>query len=166
MYLKNKGFTLIELLIVVGIIAVLAAFVFVALNPGARFEDSRNARRWADVNLLMSAIKLDQVDNGGDYFEALELLPASYYYQIGACGSCSATCANPTVILQSACIDFEELVDDGYLPAVPTDPNASGASDDETRYYIMKSSSGTITVGSCSEELGSNSSIPWIYVSR
>jgi prepilin-type N-terminal cleavage/methylation domain-containing protein len=34
---KNKGFTLIELLIVIGIIAVLAAFVFVALNPGARF---------------------------------------------------------------------------------------------------------------------------------
>jgi hypothetical protein len=115
---------------------------------------------------LLSAIKLDQVDNGGTYFDDLEDLTASLYYQIGAGGSCSDTCANPTVILQTDCIDFEELVDDGYLPAVPTDPNASGASDDETRYYLMKSSTGTITIGACGEELGSNSSIPQITVSR
>ena len=166
MYFKNKGFTLIELLIVIGIIAVLAAFVFVALNPGQRFEDSRNARRWADVNSILEAIKLDQVDNGGTYFSDLEDLTSSLYYQIGTGESCNDTCSNPTVVLQTACIDLEELADDGYLPAVPTDPNASGASEDETRYYLMKGSSGTLTVGSCSEETGSNSSVPQIQVSR
>ena len=36
---------MIELLIVITIIVILAAAVFVALNPAKRFADARNARR-------------------------------------------------------------------------------------------------------------------------
>ena len=165
MYKKN-GFTLIELLIVIAILAVLAAFIFVALNPVARFQDSRNSRRWADVNAYIQAIKMYQVDNDGANFTNLDGLTDDLYYQIGAGDSCSDTCLNSTVVLQDECIDFEDLVDGGYLPEVLVDPNATGASTDETRYFVMKSSLGYITVGACSEELGSNSSIPDISVQR
>ena len=61
----NKGFTLIELLIVIAIIAILAAVVFVSLDPLTRFQDARDARRWTDVDAVLSAMKLDQVDQGG-----------------------------------------------------------------------------------------------------
>ncbi len=164
----SRGFTLIELLIVISIIAVLAGTVFVALNPLARFQDSRNARRWSDVSMMLSAIKLYQVDHGGVYPDIIENnLTADFYYQIGAGESCadSASCPGVTA-LQTACADLEALVVDGYIPVVPIDPNASGASVDETRYYLVKSSTGSITVGACGEEKGTNSSLPDISVTR
>ncbi|MCD4761647.1 type II secretion system GspH family protein, partial [bacterium] len=81
---KQQGFTLIELLIVIGVIAILAALAFVALNPLARFQDARNAERWSDVNAILGAIKLDQVDNGGTYNDVIVALTSDLYYQIGA----------------------------------------------------------------------------------
>ena len=54
---KNKGFTLIEILIVVAIISILSGIVFYALDPGARFEDSRNTRRKADSEAIIGALK-------------------------------------------------------------------------------------------------------------
>jgi len=161
---RAAGFTLIELLIVIAIIAALAALAFVALNPLARFQDSRNAQRWADVNALMSAIKLDQVDNGGTYLSDISSLTADLYYQIGGGENCNDTCSPLT--LPSACVDLSGLVNEYYMSSVPIDPNASGANADETRYYICRHAGGAITVGSCSEELGSNSSAPDISVTR
>ncbi len=167
--LKNLyGFTLIELLVVIAVIAILAAVVFVALNPLARFQDARNAQRWSDVNAIISAIKLYQVDNDGAYIEALDddNLAADLAFQIGAGSSCADSSSCAGVTLQSNCVDISELYDDGYLPAIPIDPNASGATEDETRYYLIKHGSGTITVGACSEEAGSGAAAPTIVVTR
>ncbi len=162
----NKGFTLVELLIVIGVIAILAAFAFVALNPLARFQDARNAQRWTDVNAILAAIKLDQIDNGGTYMSDIIDLTDELYYQVGNGSACLDTCSNLTVILQDACIDLAELVDEGYLAGVPIDPSDTNAGTDETRYYISKHANGSLTVGSCSEELGSNSAIPDISITR
>jgi len=163
---KLKGFTLIELLIVIAIIAVLGALVFVALNPLGRFQDSRNAKRWTDVNSILSAIKLNQIDNDGSYFGDIDDLTAGLYYQIGNGESCNNTCSNPTVVLQSDCVDLEGLIDGGYLPEIPVDPNDSGADEEATRYFLIKNSNGSITVGSCSEEAGTGGTAPYIQVSR
>ena len=162
----KKGFTLIELLIVVAVIAILAALAFVALNPLARFQDSRNATRWADVNAILSAVKLDQVDNGGSYLTSITNITAGLYYQICTGSSCSDTCSNPTVVLQAACVDLTGLATEGYLASVPIDSSATGASAVETRYYLVKNSTGTITAASCSEELGSDSTVQAVSVSR
>lgn len=163
---KSAGFTLVELLIVIGVLAILASIVFVALNPLGRFENSRNARRWTDVTAILQAIKLHQVDNGGDYLSDIGDLSADLYYQIGAGSSCNDACANPTVVLQTDCIDLSELVDNGYLPSIPIDPNDTNASEDETRYYMVRLSTGSIIVGSCSEEQGTNDSVPNIVVTN
>jgi prepilin-type N-terminal cleavage/methylation domain-containing protein len=164
---KNFGFTLIELLIIIGIIAILAAIVFVSLNPMAKYQDARNARRWNDVTAILDAIKLHQVDNKGAYLEDIQNLSADLAYQIGNAGSnCDVDCSNPDTTLETTCINIGELSDNGYMPAIPYDPNASTASIDYTHYYLIKSTNGSITVGACDEEKGSSAAIPNISVSR
>jgi len=83
-----RGFTLIELLIVIAVMAILTSVVFVALNPLGRFQDARNNRRWTDVNAILQAVKLDQVDNGGLYVEEITNLTADLYYMIGEGSTC------------------------------------------------------------------------------
>ncbi len=67
----KKGFTLIELLIVIGIIAILASAVIVAINPGRQFEQGRNATRWSHMNSVMNAVYSSVISEAGAYPECL-----------------------------------------------------------------------------------------------
>lgn len=163
---KMDGFTLIELLIVIAIMSILATVVFVALNPLARFEDSRNSRRWSDVEAILSAIKLDQVDNGGSYLLNISDLGDDIPYLIGSGVDCGITCEGGDVTLDADCVDLSDLSDEGYLPDVPVDPNMVNASDSHTGYYLIKHDNNAITIGACAAETGSNSSIPLIKVKK
>ena len=50
-----KGFTLIELLIVIAILGILAAAVLVAINPGKRTSQARDAARKNDIGSLVTS---------------------------------------------------------------------------------------------------------------
>jgi len=63
MKLKEKAFTLIELLIVIAIIAILAAAVIIAINPGEQLAKTRDATRERHVKALESALYVYQYDN-------------------------------------------------------------------------------------------------------
>jgi prepilin-type N-terminal cleavage/methylation domain-containing protein len=157
--LVYQGFTLIELLIVIGIIAVLAAATFVALNPLKRFEDSRDARRRADISAILSAIKVDQVDNGGPYLASITGLADDTPSMIGTsasgCNAAGIACAD-VVIATAACVDLAELKTDGYLGEVPSAPQAGTGgvsySSTKTGYTLTKSPKGIITVQACDAE--------------
>lgn len=164
----KQGFTLIELLVVIAVVAILATVVFVALNPVIRFQDARNSKRWSDVNALLDAAKLSQVDIKNHIAE-IEGMTAGVYYQIGTARedpNCAVSCLNPTRVLEGTCIDLTELVDRAYIPAIPIDPSGSGAAQEYAHYYIYKNNTGVITVGACDEELGSNETVPDISVTR
>lgn len=146
---NQRGFTLIELLIVIAVIAILAAAVFVALDPVQRFEESRDAKRWSDSENVLNAIKVDQVDNGGSYVAAVAGMTAGTYYQIGtAANGCDSGCTAQTTA--AACVDLTALVTEGYLGSVPMDPSSGAATG--TDYYALRNASGSVEVGACDPE--------------
>ncbi len=125
----SKGFTLIELLIVIAIIAILAAVVFVALDPLTRFQDARNARRWSDADAIISALKLDQVDNGGSYHANITAMTVNDPYMIidtaASADMATVNCAAAGGVASIATgdeVDLAFLVSEGYLPLVPESP--------------------------------------------
>ncbi|MBU2541977.1 prepilin-type N-terminal cleavage/methylation domain-containing protein [Patescibacteria group bacterium] len=160
-FLKKKnsaGFTLIELLIVIAIIAIIAAVVFVALDPLTRFRDARDSRRWSDASALMSAIKVDQVDNGGSYLTAITSVTDDVVYMIGTAvagcddaydaGNCDSVVVNDT-----ACVDLSGLVTGGYIGSVPVSPNGSATwTSSTTGYTLTKASTGILTIQACESE--------------
>lgn len=61
----NKGFTLIEILIVIGLIAVLATIVLIAINPARQFAQARNTQRSSNINTILNGIGQYIADNKG-----------------------------------------------------------------------------------------------------
>lgn len=148
---SRKGFTLIELLIVIAVIAILAAAIFVALDPVQRFQEARDSRRSNDLSNLLTAIKTDQVDNEGTYLAAITALTAGSYYVVGTDASgCDAGCTAQTT--EAACADLTGLVTEGYLGSIPMDPSSGTAA--KSDYYLMRAATGTIEVGACDPEGG------------
>lgn len=142
--MNKRGFTLIELLIVIAIIAIIAGVVFVALDPLTRFQDSRDSRRWGDITGILSAIKINQVDNKGGYLASITALADSTTAMIG---TVNGTCTAATT---SVAVDLSGLVSGGYLASVPMDPNGGTAA--TTLYYLTKNANGTIIIGACAPE--------------
>ncbi|HBK34530.1 MAG: Pilin (Bacterial filament) [Candidatus Uhrbacteria bacterium GW2011_GWE2_40_58] len=155
--MKNqKGFTLVELLVVIAIVAILAVVVFVALDPATRFQDARDTVRASDVVEVMSAAKIDQVDNGGSYLAAIDALTDGSVYMIGTavagCDDQNAYC-DTAVTADVSCVDLTGLVTGGYLGEVPISANGSGTwTAGVTGYTLTKSATGTLTIRACESE--------------
>jgi len=135
---KHKGFTLIELLVVLGIIAILAAIVIIAVNPARQFAISRNTVREANVNSILSAVWQYAVDNQGN-------LPATITETAGEiCKTGAASCIG--------LVDLSVLtIDAKYIVKIPEDPK--GASANGTGYWIQKMPNGRIKVTAPNAEL-------------
>jgi prepilin-type N-terminal cleavage/methylation domain-containing protein len=69
---NKKGFTLIELMAVIAIIMILSAILIP--NVVRHMERSRNARAEADMDVLVKAVSLFQIDHDGSPPEDLEKL--------------------------------------------------------------------------------------------
>lgn len=161
----RKGFTMVELIIVIAIIAVLAAGIFVAIDPARRLHEARNSRRQTDVASILDALIKIQADNNGTHYATVAAATAGSFYVIGTSATgCNTTCTAKTT--QVACLDLS-AVPTNYLASIPLDPSAGTAAN--TDYYILKSATGTLTVGACDAEgagAGGGGAAPTIEVSR
>lgn len=157
---SGAGFTLIELLIVIAIIAIIAAVVFVALDPLTRFRDARDSSRWTDVNALMSAVKVDQVDNGGAYIygvnydtSAVATVSGTEYMISNATTTTGCATSCTAVSATDDCVNLQGLVTEGYMGSLPISPNGTGSwTGALTGYYMTRDDTGIITIGSCEAE--------------
>jgi len=153
---KKRGFTLIELLVVIGIIAILAAIVVIAVNPGRQFKQARDAQRWSDTNAVLNAIHQYAVDHKGDVPSEIDSLDTLQILGTGT--GCLTSCAKKTSL--AACLNlYDKLVGDQqtYLTAIPQDPSFGSAAD--TEYYVNKDANGRIEVGACQPEIETSISV-------
>lgn len=151
---QNTGFTLVEILVVIGIIAILAGIVLIAINPSRQFAQARNLQRVSNVNAILNAIGQRIADNKGVFKLATDTVCAQDVSTTTAMKIASTT---PAV---SGNFDLNACLVPTYLPSLPIDPDASQAyfktsSDYKSGYIVQKDATTTrITVSAPYAELG------------
>lgn len=141
----NRGFTLIEVLIVIGILAILASIVIIAINPAKQFAQARNTQREAGINTILNAIGQRMADNKGIF--AGDFTIGSDTYTCGAIGS--ATSSVTTTGALSCLVPT-------YIAAFPVDP--AGVSGSDTGFEVRVNSAGRVIV--CAPKALEETSVP------
>jgi type IV pilus assembly protein PilA len=151
---NKKGFTLIEILVVIGLIAILAAIVLIAINPARQFAQGRDSQRTSNVNSILNAVGQRIADNKGVF---------------GGTAN-GITCPNlptstSTVVTTTAAANQVDLscLAPTYIPALPLDPSTGSGTN--TGYSVKQDSTGRVWVAATATE----TSIPRttdIYVVR
>ena len=130
----QQGFTLIELLVVIGIIAVLAAIVLIAINPKRQFQQANNAQRSSNLNAILNAYGQQLADNKGS-----------------TCVSGVPTAPTAAVDIKNGGADFSCLTPT-YISQLPFDPKSGSGfhwtsnTDYDTGYFAQYDSAGRLTI--------------------
>jgi prepilin-type N-terminal cleavage/methylation domain-containing protein len=121
-----KGFTLIEVLVVIGILAVLAAVVIVAINPARQFAQARNSQRQSNVTTILNAIGQNIADNKGIF-------------------TCGDDIETSTTTIGTSETDLADCLVPTYMPQMVTDPDGGDLAD--TGYEVsMDADTGRVMV--------------------
>jgi prepilin-type N-terminal cleavage/methylation domain-containing protein len=148
---NRRGFTLIEILVVIGIIAILAAIVIIAINPAKQFAQARNTQRTANVNAILNAIGQRVADNKG-IFEGSFDSGSEHCDQIPSIAA--DITSNPgTSALGNASGNLGCLVPT-YIPTLPAEPLGSTAN----QYTVELTSENRVRV--CAPEALNETAIP------
>ena len=135
---KNKtqsGFTLLEVLMVIGILAILAAVVLVAINPARQFKIARDSQRNANISTLLNAIGQNLTDHGG----------------IFTCEGVVKALPTAKSTISNAGFDIAPCLVPDYISVLPFDPSKDSAHyttevDYNTGYYIQTDDEGRVTI--------------------
>ncbi len=143
--MNTRGFTLIEMLIVIGLIALLATAVLVAINPARQFKFAHDTERKAHLATILNAIGQNMAENqgrfdcGGSQNIPLPTTPSMITSDINPDSFDLAPCIVPL-----------------YLAKMPIDPvlpeaRFSNTTDYFTGYSIFQDTYGHVTLSAQSE---------------
>ena len=163
---RNKGFTLIEILVVIGIIAILATIVIIAINPARQFAQARNTQRVSNVNALLNSYGQRLADHKG-LFHGDATSDPTCQIDIPVAAVDLASAAKICTTLGSCTgttFDMRKCIVPNYMSEVPADPSKGTACIDstcaagyDTGYVIYKDATSnriTVAVPTANQELG------------
>jgi len=113
---KSRGFTLLEILLVVGIIAILAGIVILAINPSRQLAQARDAQRLSDIKQINNALVQYYIDHN----EYPAGVPTTTMEEICDTGEATST-------LPGDCIGYADLTPlvPTYVVSMPKDPQGT-----------------------------------------
>ncbi len=133
---KAGGFTLLEVLMVIGILAILATIVLVAINPARQFKIARDSQRTANVTAILNAVGQNMADHSGAF----------------VCeGQITQFPEEATNMTSDGGFDIARCVVPDYISALPYDPIKDNAhytddTDYNTGYSLLADADGRVTV--------------------
>lgn len=137
---------MIEILVVIGMIAILATIVIIAINPARQFAQGRNTQRLSNINTILNAIGQNIVDNKGSF----------------VCSDGSATnkidADLENISSTSSKANIMPCLVPTYISSVLVDPDPAkgknnGTSSYDTDYFISKDLNGRYTIVAKGAEL-------------
>ena len=129
----------------IGIIAILATIVLVAVNPARQFKLARDSQRTSNVNTLLNAVHQNMAEHKGVF----------------VCSGVTKALPNSPTRLKgngnhSEIGDIAYCLVPDYVSALPFDPSISGShfasvDDYDLGYEIVQDSNGRVTASSTGE---------------
>ena len=137
---RKSGFTLLEVLMVIGILAILAAVVLVAINPARQFKIARDSQRNANISTILNAIGQNLTDHGGVFTceGVIKIIPTS------------------KALIANSGFDIASCLVPDYISVLPFDPSKEDSqytneSNYNSGYYIQSDEEGRITISANGE---------------
>lgn len=132
---KKSGFTLLEVLMVIGILAILASVVLVAINPARQFKIARDSQRNANITTILNAVGQNMTDHGGVF----------------TCEGVVTQIPNTKSLISDSDFDLAPCLVPDYISTLPFDPSKEDARYDNetvynTGYFIQSDSEGRVTI--------------------
>lgn len=132
---RKSGFTLIEVLLVIAILAILAAVVIIAINPGKQIAEAQDSQRRSDVRTILNAVQQYALDHAGQF--PTELPPGEDCLLEGL-----DICQGDILCDGISLADL--FLNQVYLTSIPSDPVASDT--EITGYRISVNEGGRVSV--------------------
>jgi type IV pilus assembly protein PilA len=151
----KQGFTLIELLIVIGIVAILAGIVLVAVNPAVQFGKANDSERKSEIGSILKAVYQFQTSptaRGNLPQCMLGAVPAATAIPecdtdssgIGAGNGAFEGAVELGTPADADTYDCSTVLAPFYLREIPVDPDGTYDAT-ATGYYICQDTSGSVT---------------------
>lgn len=143
---------MVELLVTIGVVAILMSIVLVALNPEKQFRSAREAKRMADVSVILNATSQYLVDH-----KTQDVLQKDNISRYIAAGNYKGRWDLSPKPVQEPNINLCEILTPRYSANLPSDPSLETEVEDcqnyDSGYMLTVSPSGRVIVSAPYSEI-------------